>query len=123
MTIVEAVLNRARSQIGTGEQRPGSNRVPYSDWYGVRGPWCAMFVSWCLFHEGLPLPAESAKGFCYTPRGARARGVGADNPDTSRHLHVFVHEAAKSISFRRRMVRRGPGQGGACGRLLIQRPM
>jgi peptidoglycan hydrolase-like protein with peptidoglycan-binding domain len=29
-----------------------------------------MFVSWCFFQEGLPLPASTAKGFAYTPVGA-----------------------------------------------------
>jgi hypothetical protein len=83
MTTVEAVLDRARSQIGTSEHPPGSNRVLYADWYGVHGPWCAMFVSWCFYHEGLPLTAETAKGFCYTPRGAnwfRANGRWTSNP-------------------------------------------
>lgn len=25
----------------------GSNRIKFSLWYGVIGPWCAMFVTWC----------------------------------------------------------------------------
>jgi surface antigen len=71
MTSVNQVLNRARSQIGVNEQPFGSNRTAYGAWYGVQGqPWCAMFVSWCTFHEGLPLPATIAKGFAYTPAGA-----------------------------------------------------
>lgn len=70
MTSIVAVLEKARSQIGVREDPPGSNRVLYSDWYGVRGPWCAMFVSWVFHHEGLSLPAETPKGFAYTPRGA-----------------------------------------------------
>jgi hypothetical protein len=71
MTSVNQVLNRARSQIGVNEQPFGSNRTAYGAWYGVQGqPWCAMFVSWCTFHEGLPLPATISKGFAYTPAGA-----------------------------------------------------
>jgi hypothetical protein len=70
MTTAEQVLARATAQIGTKERPAGSNRVLYSDWYGLAGPWCAMFVSWCLYQEGLPLPASTAKGFAYTPAGA-----------------------------------------------------
>jgi surface antigen len=71
MTSVNQVLNRARSQIGVNEQPFGSNRTAYGAWYGVQGqPWCAMFVSWCTFHEGLALPATISKGFAYTPAGA-----------------------------------------------------
>lgn len=66
----ERILARARSQLGIHEKPFGTNRTPYSQWYGLIGPWCAMFVSWCFFHEGLPLPATTAKGFAYTPVGA-----------------------------------------------------
>ena len=66
---VAGVLARARSQLGVSESPSGSNKVLYSDWYGLRGPWCAMFVSWVFFHEGLPLPATEPRGFAYTPSG------------------------------------------------------
>jgi peptidoglycan hydrolase-like protein with peptidoglycan-binding domain len=66
----DRILARARSQLGIHEKPFGSNRTPYSQWYGLIGPWCAMFVSWCFFHEGLPLPASISKGFAYTPVGA-----------------------------------------------------
>jgi peptidoglycan hydrolase-like protein with peptidoglycan-binding domain len=66
----ERILARARSQLGIHENPFGSNRTPYSRWYGLVGPWCAMFVSWSFFNEGLPLPASTAKGFAYTPVGA-----------------------------------------------------
>jgi hypothetical protein len=70
MTTIDQVLGRAASQIGVREHPPGSNRTPYGDWYGVSGPWCAMFVSWCAYMEGLPLNASTSKGFAYTPAGA-----------------------------------------------------
>lgn len=47
------MLRIAESQIGTAESPPGSNRVKYSEWYGLVGPWCAMFVSWCAWRAGL----------------------------------------------------------------------
>lgn len=37
-------LALAASQIGTGENPPGSNRTKY----GPTGPWCFYFVSWCF---------------------------------------------------------------------------
>jgi len=70
MATVDAVLNLARSQLGVYEKPDNSNRTPYSEWYGLIGPWCAMFVSWVFYHAGLPLPASTAKGFSYTPSGA-----------------------------------------------------
>jgi hypothetical protein len=47
--------------------------VKYNQWYygrDERAAWCAAFVSWCFYHEGLPLPASTSKGFTYTPAGA-----------------------------------------------------
>lgn len=71
MTTADVVLDRARSQLGVAENPAGSNKVLYSDWYGLQGPWCAMFVSWCTHEEGVPLPATTSKGFAYTPSGAQ----------------------------------------------------
>ena len=68
---VDRVIARFESQLGTVESPPGSNRTVYCDWYGLTGPWCAMFVSWCFFNEGLALPASTSKGFAYTPAGAQ----------------------------------------------------
>jgi hypothetical protein len=50
----EAALARAIGQLGTKEQPPGSNVVRYSDWYGMVGPWCAMFVTWTYDASGGP---------------------------------------------------------------------
>jgi hypothetical protein len=71
MTTADQVLRRARTQLGVAESPAGSNQVLYADWYGLKGPWCAMFVSWCTFLEGLPLAASTRKGFAYTPAGAQ----------------------------------------------------
>lgn len=37
----------AHKWIGTKEHPFGSNVCKFSIWYGVKGPWCAMFVTWC----------------------------------------------------------------------------
>ena len=42
------VLAKAISQIGETEHPANSNISKFSKWYGVTGPWCAMFVSWCI---------------------------------------------------------------------------
>jgi hypothetical protein len=40
------ILKIAASYIGTTEHPPGSNRVPgITDWYGMTGSWCYMFIS------------------------------------------------------------------------------
>lgn len=63
------VLDKARSQIGVREMPAYSNRTPYSTWYGIIGPWCAMFVSWVFYMAGNPLAISTSKGFAYCPYG------------------------------------------------------
>lgn len=58
------LLAVARSQLGVHEDPPYSNRVLYSAWYGMVGPWCDMFVSWCAAQSG---NAEAVGRFAYTP--------------------------------------------------------
>lgn len=58
-----AILKTAISQIGVKENPAGSNRVKYSEWYGMIGPWCAMFVSWCYAKHGLGKKFH----YAYTP--------------------------------------------------------
>ena len=50
----ELALDRAIGQLGIKEDPPESNKVRYSDWYGIVGPWCAMFVTWCYDASGGP---------------------------------------------------------------------
>ena len=70
MTTSADVLNGARSWLGTAEQPGGSNNVPgITDWYGVRGAWCAMFVSRVFHDAGMPLPASTPKGFAWVSAG------------------------------------------------------
>lgn len=116
MPSAEQVLNRARSQLGRVESPPGSNRIEYNDWYygnATRAPWCATWLSWCFFHEGLPLPATNSRGFAYTPSGAqwfKNRGKWMNNhspdvrpgdvvffywPSMGRIAHVGVVEAVR----------------------------
>jgi len=47
-TVGDAALAEAYKYIGMSEQPPGSNKVMFSEWYGMTGPWCAMFVTYCF---------------------------------------------------------------------------
>ena len=66
---INAVLNRLRSALGTGETPPGSNSNFIVDWYNAHvdrignGPWCEMTNTWCMWTGG----AKSLKkGRAYT---------------------------------------------------------
>ncbi len=47
-TVRKAALDLAISQIGVKESPANSNKVKYTSWYGMVGPWCAMFMTWCF---------------------------------------------------------------------------
>lgn len=61
------MLRVARSQIGVKESPRGSNRVKYTKWYGLIGPWCAMFVSWVARQAGVG--KDVIPTHAYTPDG------------------------------------------------------
>jgi hypothetical protein len=47
-TIGDAALRVASKYIGMSEEPAGSNKVMFSEWYGMTGPWCLMFVTYCF---------------------------------------------------------------------------
>jgi hypothetical protein len=57
----------AKAQLGIKESPPGTNRVKFTRWYGLTGPWCAMFVSYCYVTAGSKLAFVKGKRFAYTP--------------------------------------------------------
>jgi peptidoglycan hydrolase-like protein with peptidoglycan-binding domain len=59
-------LDEAVKQLGTKESPPGSNIVRYSKWYGIRGPWCAMFVTWC-YHAAHSKTFIRGQRYAYVP--------------------------------------------------------
>lgn len=66
----EDVKDKATSMLGIKEQPLGSNNVPgITDWYGIKGPWCAMGLSKLFDSVGMPIPATTDKGFAYVPSG------------------------------------------------------
>lgn len=60
MAYASDLLRIAAAELGTKESPAGSNKVKYSSWYGLVGPWCAMFVQWCCSQAGVKLPARTA---------------------------------------------------------------
>jgi hypothetical protein len=58
----KAVL-RARTKLGVREV--GDNDVEFCDWYGMRGPWCAMFVTWC--HDPYSVAFARGNTYAYVP--------------------------------------------------------
>jgi hypothetical protein len=54
----------AASQNGQQENPDGSNVCKFSTWFGVTGPWCAMFLSWCWWAIGLRFTrAQTERGW------------------------------------------------------------
>lgn len=65
----QAVLQVARSQIGTMESkastRYGKGWSRYGAWYGIPyGDWCAMFVSFCIHYAGVPATSMPLDASC-----------------------------------------------------------
>lgn len=48
----DTALETARQFIGVKEFPANSNEVMFSKWYGITGPWCAMFVTYCYAQAG-----------------------------------------------------------------------
>ena len=65
------VINIAQQEVGYAESPPQSNKTKYGQWFGLDGvPWCAVFVSWCYFMAGNPLPKIGwPKGFASCQAG------------------------------------------------------
>jgi hypothetical protein len=51
------IVRVAESQLGQGEQPPGSNCTIY----GPCEEWCSLFASWVWQHAGVPLPGSTAE--------------------------------------------------------------
>lgn len=70
ISVRERALDRARNQIGVKESPPESNECVFTDWYGMVGPWCAMFTTWCYDGPGAPGSPSFDKNqerFAYVP--------------------------------------------------------
>lgn len=78
MPLPKDVLTQAVAKIGVTETPPGSKHNEFTQWFGVNGAWCAMFVSWCCAHGGFStddgatltmdgVKQTTAHGWAYVP--------------------------------------------------------
>lgn len=66
------VVAIACKELGYKESPASSNCSKFGQWYGMDAqPWCAMFVSWCFYKAGIPLPITRPNGFAYCPYGVQ----------------------------------------------------
>ena len=63
----EAALGIALKYEGVKENPPNSNRVMFSEWYGMIGPWCAMYVTYCFTKAGAKHFDKSKARWAYCP--------------------------------------------------------
>lgn len=66
-TLRERALDKARSQLGVKESPPDSNHVKFCDWYGMVGPWCAMFATWAYETAGDSPAFVKGSRYAYVP--------------------------------------------------------
>jgi len=65
-TLGDKALHVASGYIGVREEPAGSNKVMFSEWYGMLGPWCAMFVTFCFVKAGSKSFIKGSK-YAYCP--------------------------------------------------------
>lgn len=75
-TVREAALAEAARWIGTTESPYGSNQCEFSAWYGMTGPWCFMFCTYCFENGAAQLGRDSptfVRGsyYAYCPYGVQ----------------------------------------------------
>lgn len=80
----EQAIAIGKQYVGVKENPPGSNRVMFSEWYGIVGPWCCMFVSYCFVKAGSKAFARG-KRWSYCP-------FLLDDARHQRNNVIIVHE-------------------------------
>ncbi len=63
----EQAFAEAKKHLGVQEAPKDSNKVLFSKWYGVQGPWCAMFVSYCYAEAGASKSFRKGLKWAYCP--------------------------------------------------------
>lgn len=79
----EKALAEAKRHLGVKERPPGSNKVLFSDWYGIRGPWCAMFVTYCYVKAGSRAFVKGSR-YAYVPYIVADARAGRNNLSVTR---------------------------------------
>lgn len=89
-----AALKVAREYVGVKENPPGSNKVLFSEWYGVVGPWCAMFVTFCMVKAGSTTFSKGTR-YAYCPYiltdAKQNRGMTVVQPDDARSGDIVLY--------------------------------
>jgi hypothetical protein len=67
VSLRQAALDKARTQFGVKESPPNSNQCKYTDWYGMVGPWCAMFCTWAYVLSGDSPSFVKGVNYAYVP--------------------------------------------------------
>jgi len=63
----EKAFAQAVKHLGVKESPPNSNKVFFSKWYGVVGPWCAMFVTFCYVKAGSQSAFKQGGNWAFCP--------------------------------------------------------
>jgi hypothetical protein len=63
----EKAFAEAVKHLGVKESPPNSNKVSFSDWYGIVGPWCAMFVTFCYVQGGSKAAFRQGRNWAFCP--------------------------------------------------------
>jgi CHAP domain len=63
----QKALAMAITQIGVKENPANSNRCKFTDWYGLVGPWCAMFATWAYEMSGDSPSFIRGSRYAYVP--------------------------------------------------------
>jgi len=66
-TLRQKAYEVAVTQLGTKESPPNSNQVKYTSWYGMVGPWCAMFCTWAYETQGDSPSFVKGSRYAYVP--------------------------------------------------------
>ena len=94
ITLGNAALKVAREYVGVKENPPGSNKVLFSEWYGVVGPWCAMFVTFCMVKAGSTTFSKGTR-YAYCPYiltdAKQNRGMTVVQPDDARSGDIVLY--------------------------------
>ena len=94
ITLGNAALKGAREYIGVKENPPGSTKVLFSEWYGVVGPWCAMFVTFCMVKAGSTTFSKGTR-YAYCPYiltdAKQNRGMTVVQPDDARSGDIVLY--------------------------------
>ena len=63
----EKAFAEAVKHLGEKEAPPNSNKVSFSNWYGMVGPWCAMFVTFCYVRAGSKSAFKKGRNWAFCP--------------------------------------------------------